>query len=96
MTAINSAARGKGPKMYTIQEIVKELGHENRKDILKINCEKCECYQDWISMDIQQILVESRAPWAPMEATIGLDHQYVLPTISTLSELIITACLARK
>jgi hypothetical protein len=65
MTAINSAARGKGPKMYTIQEIVKELGHENRKDILKINCEKCECYQDWISMDIQQILVESRAPWAP-------------------------------
>jgi hypothetical protein len=40
---ISSAARGKGPKMYTFQEIVKELGHENRKiDILKINCEKCE------------------------------------------------------
>jgi hypothetical protein len=53
-------------------------------------------YQDWISMDIQQILVESHGVRRLMEATIGLDHQYALPTISTLSELIITACLARS
>lgn len=38
-----SAGRGKGPKMYTFQEIVEELGHGDRKiDILKMNCEKCE------------------------------------------------------
>jgi hypothetical protein len=40
---ISSAARGKGPKMSTFQEIVKNLGHEDRKiDILRFNCEKCE------------------------------------------------------
>jgi hypothetical protein len=40
---IDSAVRGKLPKTYTFQEIVKKLGHEDRKiDVLKINCEKCE------------------------------------------------------
>jgi hypothetical protein len=47
----------------TIQETVKELGHEGRSiDIFKIDCEGCEwrSYKDWLmdDVDIRQIQVE--------------------------------------
>lgn len=47
----------------TIQQTMKELGHEKRKvDIFKIDCEGCEfrSYKDWLSnIDIGQLLVET-------------------------------------
>ena len=51
----------------TLQQTMKELGHENRTiDIFKIDCEWCEwfTYDQWIEQDIRQILVETHN--APM------------------------------
>ena len=51
-----------GGKFLTIQETVKELGHENRViDLFKVDCEDCEwySYKDWLQLDIRQILVET-------------------------------------
>ena len=56
-------------KFLSMQETVKELGHENRViDILKIDCEGCEwaSYNDWLKLDIHQILVETHG--APSNA----------------------------
>lgn len=53
-----------GPAWRTLPEIIRELGHENRTiDVLKIDCEGCEwdTYQDWIHLDIRQILIETHS-----------------------------------
>ena len=45
----------------TFQEILKELGHENRTiDLFKIDCEGCEwvTFEDWITHDIRQVQIE--------------------------------------
>ena len=50
---------------YSIEEIVKKLGHDKRIiDIFKIDCDKCEwrTHEDWFGPNIpmiQQILVET-------------------------------------
>jgi len=54
--------KGRGGGFKTIQETMKELGHEGKKiDIFKIDCEGCEYtgYLDWIGLGFGQILVET-------------------------------------
>lgn len=51
------------PKMFkTLQQTMKELGHENRTiHIFKIDCEWCEwfTFDQWLKEDLRQILVET-------------------------------------
>jgi hypothetical protein len=57
----------KNNRMKTLEQTVKELGHENRTiDIFKIDCEWCEwfTFRQWLDQDIRQILVETHN--APM------------------------------
>jgi len=58
----------KSPKVFkTLQQTMKELGHENRTiHIFKIDCEWCEwnTYDQWVKEDLRQILVETHN--APM------------------------------
>ena len=67
-------------KYMSMQETVKELGHENRViDILKIDCEGCEwfTYKDWLEFDIRQILVETHN--APSSAISLLSKPTKMP-----------------
>merc|ERR1711933_334712 len=66
----------KDKKLKTLDQTVKELGHEGRRiDILKIDCEYCEwvTYDQWIQKNdhsnftIRQILVETHS--APIQYT---------------------------
>ncbi len=61
----SSSNSSEDDKYYTMEDIVKKLGHEKRTiDIFKIDCDKCEwrTHQDWFGSKIpmiQQILVET-------------------------------------
>mmetsp|Transcript_4738 Transcript_4738/g.11182 ORF Transcript_4738/g.11182 Transcript_4738/m.11182 type:complete len:358 (+) Transcript_4738:87-1160(+) len=60
-------AQNQPRRFKTLQQTMKELGHENRTiDLFKIDCEWCEwfTYEQWIEQDIRQILVETHN--APM------------------------------
>ena len=57
-----NSPNSQGQTFKSFQQIVKELGHENRTiDLFKIDCEGCEfsTYKDWLSSDnIRQINIE--------------------------------------
>jgi len=59
---------GRGGGFKTIEETLKELGHEERIiDVFKIDCEGCEwsTYMDWIGKGFRQILVENHGVPTP-------------------------------
>jgi len=59
---------GRGGGFKTIQETLKDLGHEERIiDVFKIDCEGCEwsTYMDWIDKGFRQIIVENHGVPTP-------------------------------
>lgn len=63
----------RGAVWKTLPQIMQALGHQGRTiDIFKVDCEGCEwdCFQDWIGLDIRQILIETHA--LPENKSLGL------------------------
>lgn len=68
-----SSQPARGAVWKTLPQIIHALGHQGRTiDILKIDCEGCEweSFQDWIALDIRQILIETHS--LPENKTLGL------------------------